>query len=173
MKKFLSALIINLIAGMYVNAQPAAPFKSLQTSIGVDIAVPVGTESSYISTVVLGGSLLSELKVAPNFGLTLSAGYESWFIKDNASLRSVFGKSLNYISVLGGIKYYFIPKVYGAAQLGIVFSTKQGYGSSFAYSPGLGFQVSKKIDILAKYSGKYSASIGSFNNVGVRLAYSL
>ena len=110
-------------------------------SIGVDAGIPTTKGLSF----VIGGSLQGDFKVASELALTLSAGYKSWQVKG--------GGSSGFVPVLGGIKYYFTPMVYGSGQLGITFSTESGGGSAFTYAPGIGFKVSDNFDILAKYTG--------------------
>ena len=172
MKKLLFILVISSIAATVSAQKMTGSSKSAIISIGLDAGIPVGTEASALSSFFIGGSLEGDFKVAPELGLTVSAGYQSWTIKKNTIYRIVFGKSIDFVPVLGGIKYYFTPKVYGSGQLGVSFQTKNGGGSSFTYAPGIGFKISNNVDILAKYTGIASTSVGNLNSIGVRLAYS-
>jgi hypothetical protein len=61
--------------------------------------------------------------------------------------------------------------VYGSGQLGVTFSTEKDGGSAFTYAPGVGFQISENVDVLAKYTGMSVKDGGSINEIGVRLAY--
>jgi hypothetical protein len=156
MKRLFFVLAITTIVGTSANAQSKPAI-----SIGVDAGIP--TTSGY--SFVIGGSLQGDFKVADELALTLSAGYKSWQIK-----KDFGGGSAGLIPVLGGVKYYFTPIVYGSGQLGISFSTESGGGSAFTYAPGVGFKVSKNFDILAKYTGMSSNGINT-DEVGVRAAY--
>jgi hypothetical protein len=72
---------------------------------------------------------------------------------------------------LAGFKYHFTPKVYGSGQLGITLSIDSPGGSAFTYAPGIGFQVSHHIDVLARYETASNSGV-TVGNIGVRLAYS-
>jgi hypothetical protein len=71
---------------------------------------------------------------------------------------------------LAGVKYYFSPKVYAHGQLGAGFGTSSGSGTSFVYTPGVGFHLSNSVDLLVKYVG-YSRSGNTLSSIGARLAY--
>jgi hypothetical protein len=160
MKRLIFIVAISTIATISAKAQNSS--KPTTISIGVDAGIP--TKKAY--SFVIGGSLQGDFKVAPELALTLSAGYKSWQVKDDFG-----GGSVGLVPVLGGIKYYFTPIVYGSGQLGISFSTESGGGSNFTYAPGIGFKVSDNFDILAKYTGMAAKGGGSIDEVGVRLAY--
>lgn len=132
-------------------------------SIGVEPSIPVGKFGD-ISSFGIGGSAQAEFKPANNYGLTLNAGYISYTYKASAG-----GGSGGFIPVLAGVKYTFSPKVYGHAQLGASFPSSGGT-TSFTYSPGIGFQLSKEIDALIKYTGMSSAGY-TYGSLGLRLAY--
>lgn len=134
-------------------------------SLGADLGIPVGNTTTALFSFVAGGSLQAEFPVASDMGLTLSGGYQSW-IKKNGLI------TLSYIPLLAGVKYHFSPKVYGSAQLGASIAATKNAGTPFTYAPGVGFDVSKNVDILVKYTGLSFKGGGSFNNVGLRLAYS-
>jgi hypothetical protein len=156
MKRLFFVMALSAISLISVKAQDN--YKPV-FSIGVDAGIPTTKGLSF----VIGGSLQGDFKVASDLALTASAGYKSWQAKNG-------GGSTGFIPVLGGIKYYFAPEVYGSGQLGVSFSTANGGGSWFTYAPGIGFKVSPNFDILAKYTGMSKNSI-NFNEVGVRLAY--
>jgi hypothetical protein len=159
MKKLVFIVAIITILAASASAQTSGSKPGI--SIGVDAGIPTSTGYSF----VIGGSLQGDFKVAPELALTLSAGYKSWQVK-----KDYGGGSGGFVPVLGGIKYYFTPIVYGSGQLGISFSTESGGGSAFTYAPGVGFKVSDNFDILAKYTGMSKNSV-SLDEVGVRLAY--
>ncbi|MEO6454752.1 MAG: outer membrane beta-barrel protein [Ginsengibacter sp.] len=161
MKKLLSIIAVIMITATSLQAQSKKP----TFSIGVDAGIPIG-KAGDVYSFIIGGSLQGEYKVASELGLTLSAGYQSWQVKKNFG-----GGSNGLVPVLAGIKYYFTPMVYGSGQLGISLSTESGGGSSFTYAPGIGFLISKNVDVLAKYTGLSVKGGGSLNEVGVRLAY--
>jgi hypothetical protein len=159
MKKLFFVVAITTLLAISASAQTSGSKPAI--SIGVDAGIPTTTGYSF----VIGGSLQGDFHVASDLALTLSAGYKSWQVK-----KDFGGGSTGFIPVLGGIKYYFTPIVYGSGQLGVSFSTESGGGSVFTYAPGIGFKVSNNFDILAKYTGM-SKNGTSLDEVGVRLAY--
>lgn len=173
MKKLLSIIAVFMITAISVQAQDnmSSSSKPFMIGIGVDAGLPIG-KAGDVYSFIIGGSLQGEYKVASDLGLTLNAGYKSWSVKKSltgAGVSSTFG----FVPILAGIKYYFTPAVYGSGQLGITFSTESGGGSAFTYAPGIGFQISKNFDILAKYTGMSAkGGGGTLSDVGVRLAYS-
>jgi len=50
--------------------------------------------------------------------------------------------SLNFIPLLGGVKYSFSEKLYGSGQLGLSIYTGGG-GSNFTKAPGIGYQINE------------------------------
>ncbi len=167
MKKILLAVAVFMISAAKVNAQTSF-------SLGLEGAVPMGKFNDLGYKFGIGGSAQVDYKIASDAALTLNVGYIN---HSNKSSTPTYHFSV--IPVLGGVKYWFSPKVYGSAQLGAAFnSTKiSNYNSGnsitstgFAYSPGIGFNISKGLDLLIKYFGN-SVSGGTFSSVGARLAY--
>lgn len=134
-------------------------------SLGLEVAAPVG-ENAKPYSVVLGGSLQFEAKPDPEVGITFSAGYLNYHIKQQYGNGSV-----GFVPLLAGVKYYPSPDVFFHAQLGAAVGTKSGQGTSFAYAPGIGYKFSPTVDAELKYLG-ISNKTGSINNVGVRLGFS-
>ena len=164
MKKLFLAFVVIVITTK-VNAQTSF-------SIGLEGSVPTGDFNKAGYNFGIGGSAQVDHKVASDLALTLNAGYISYSNPtSNPKIR------FSVIPLLGGIKYWFSPKVYGSGQLGAAFnSTKfaNNTGSisttGFAYSPGIGINITNSIDLLLKYFGN-SVGGGSFNSIGARLSY--
>ncbi len=76
MKKLLSIMAVVVITATSFNAEAQTTSKPVRFGIGVDAGVPIGTAGDVYS-LIIGGSLLGEYKVASDLGLTLSAGYKS------------------------------------------------------------------------------------------------
>lgn len=175
MKKILSSIALIIVA-VSVNAQSSRA-KSTSFSLGLEGAVPMGKFNDEGYNFGIGGSVQLEHKVAPDLGLALYAGYIN-----HANTKTSFKYHFTAIPVMGGIKYWFSPKVYAQGLLGAAFNgqkpsntTGQSYSSTgFAYSPALGFLLSKNIDFLVKYFGN-NIKIGNTDytrsSVGARLAY--
>lgn len=164
MKKVILSVAIVAMATLSASAQKeSAESKDFKFSIGVNAGIPVGDMKPY-SSFAIGGDIQGEYVAAPNFGLTLSAGYLTYTGKNGAS-------SSNFIPVLVGGKYHFTEKVYGHAQLGVSFSTASGGGSAFTYVPSIGYDVSSNFDIALKYQAATKNSF-TYSFIGLRAAYS-
>jgi hypothetical protein len=168
MKKIMLFFAAFTITAATVNAQGGTSF-----SVGLEAALPVGDFNDLGYKMGIGGSVQMDYKVASDMALTVNAGYITF---NNKTTTPSF--RFNMIPVLGGVKYWFSPKVYGSAQLGASFNSVKvnntsgnSTSTSFAYSPGIGFNISNNIDLLVKYVGN-SVNGGSFSTVGARLAYS-
>jgi hypothetical protein len=172
MKKLFLVLIIALTVAS-VNAQDKvmSSGSSIQFSIGVEPSLPIGDFNDIGYNFGIGGSLQGEYKAAPDFGITLNAGYLNYSGKTNV-LGSEIKFNTGLVPVMAGFKYYFTPKVYGHGQLGVSIFTDSGSGTYFTYSPGVGFYLSNNIDLLLKYVGiSGGKGGGNLNSIGARLAY--
>lgn len=101
--------------------------------------------------------------MAPDFGLTLKAGYLNYLGKSGIG-------DYGFIPVLAGFRYSFTPLVYASGQLGASFSTASGDGTFFSYAPGIGFMITPNVDVLARYEAASKSGV-TYGNIGVRLAY--
>ena len=167
MKKLLLAIVI-IITATLVDAQMKTSF-----SIGFEAAGSMGKFNDFGYRYGFGGSAQVIHKVASDFALTLHAGYIN-----HANKRTITNTHFSVIPVLAGIKYWFTPKIYGSGQLGVAFNSSKISNSSsgnasstaFAYSPGIGFNITKRIDLLAKFLGN-GAGDEALSTIGARLAY--
>ena len=174
MKKIILAFsLLGVISATTVTAQKKSIANATTFSIGVEGSLPVGDFNDAGYNFGIGGSAQVDHKIASNAAITLNAGYLNY-----ANKSSVIDYHFSVIPVLAGVKYWFSPKVYGSAQLGAAFNSvkvsNSNSGSStstgFAYSPGIGFNISNSVDLLVKYFGN-SVNGGTFSSVGARLAY--
>jgi len=83
-------------------------------------------------------------------------------------------KGATIIPLRVGIKYFLTGSVYTNLQAGIGFIGGYGTGTSFSYSPQIGYEFQtnsgKSIDLTFKFDGYTKGSLSSF---GLRLAYIL
>lgn len=167
MKKLFLVLIIAAIATT-ANAQVTGN-KPILFSLGLEGALPVGDFGDFWSFGI-GGTAQGEYKAAEDLGITLNAGYITYSGKE---LSGVKVPSFGLIPVLGGVKYYFGGGAYAHGQLGVGIGTDEGQGSSFMYSPGIGYMFAPGFDGLLKYVGlgNEGDNTGSRNSIGLRLAY--
>ena len=146
-------------------------------SIGLEPSIVVGEihDTRYKFSGI--GSIQLEDKIADNLGITLNLGYHDFTEKDVTVLKYTITPGwFELIPLLAGVKYYFSPIVYGHVQLGAAISTGNNSDAVksgtyfFAYSPGVGFILSKRFDVLLKYSG-FSGNSTNLNLLGARIAY--
>jgi hypothetical protein len=170
MKKVLLALTVAIFLITSLNAQKRTSATPIIFSLGIEPAIPIGNFQDVYSFGI-GASLQGEYNPADDLGLTLNTGYINYSGK-NITFGGVTIDAGNFgvIPFLAGVKYYFSEKVYGHGQLGAAFSTSSGGGTSFAYTPGVGFILSKNIDVLVKYVA-YSKNSETLSSIAARLAY--
>jgi len=161
-KLFMFAVLVALTLSVYAQSTDEKPFK---IGVGALIGLPVGDMADFAS-LAFGFDALCEYAVAPEFAVTLSAGYLDWAKKSGLS-----GVKFGLIPVLVGAKYYFAEKIYGSAQLGISFSTTSGGGSAFTFAPGVGMKLTDNIDLLLKYQSA-SKNGGNTSFIGLRAGIS-
>ncbi len=114
----------------------------------------------------IGADLRYQFDVNKQLSIPLTAGYTHLVGKTNVS-------NFGYIPLKGGLKYFFNETgtgLYGLAELGAGFGTKSGSGTSFVYSPVLGYSWSNGLDFGVKYEG-LSKDGGNTGYVGFRVAY--
>lgn len=166
-KLFLLTAIVGIFAFTNASAQKDAAMSGPKLGIGAEFGFPMGNFGD-ISKFGVGGSLLYQHPVAPNLNLTLNAGYLSFKYKEIVSSGSA-----GFIPVKAGARYFVAENFYVNGELGAVFGTKDGSGTAFVYSPGLGveFPVADKssIDLGARYEGWSNNGTSSF--IGLRAAF--
>nr|WP_221270973.1 hypothetical protein [Pedobacter sp. AK017] len=140
--------------------------------LGLEAAFPVGNFKD-IADYGIGVSLLYQKPVAKNLIITGNVGYIRF---QGPAVFSNIKYKQGFVPIKAGARYFIIPHVYVAGELGISISTANGYGSgtSFTYAPGLGaeFPVSGTgtIDIGLRYES-WSRSTGTLSFPGLRAGY--
>ncbi|MBC7935619.1 MAG: porin family protein [Rhizobacter sp.] len=183
-KVFLFAALA--VASFAVQAQDES--KPLTFSVGAEAALPIGDfvdspiKFSDIYSFGAGLSLQGKYALDESLGITLSAGYISYFEKEYLGEKP---GSLGVIPVLAGIEYNFTPEIFASAQLGYSIYTGKYLDdakmSGFSYAPGIGYRFTPNFSVQLKYQGT-SAKIkfddggesdsGSLSHIGLRIAYS-
>ncbi|GGI25906.1 outer membrane beta-barrel protein [Pedobacter mendelii] len=151
-----SAAVVALFFSTNVNAQ-----SSQKLGIGLNVGIPTTEGYSF----AIGGDLRYQFDIDKQLSIPVTAGYTNFKVKD-------FDASFGVIPVKAGVKYFFNDSgagAYGLAELGAGFGTNKGSGTSFVYSPAIGYSWSNGLDLAAKYEG-YSNN-GSIGYAGIRLAY--
>lgn len=161
MKKFLLAVVLlsGAAFGSFAQSKDSGKF-----SIGLEAGLPVGSQSDFYSFAI-GGSLKYDQPIATGTFVTFSAGYTSLKAKD-----VIGGGSIGFAPVKVGVKYFLAESFYGEAQVGAAFGTKSGTGTSFAYSPGIGYAFGGGVDLGLRYEA-WSKN-GTFGQFAARLAFS-
>lgn len=160
MKKFTKVIATAVAAlALFISADANAQ-GTRKFGIGLNAGAGTGTAESF----AIGGDIRYQLDVAKQLSIPITAGYTNVSLKDEYG-----GGSFGYIPVKAGLKYFFNDSgagAYGLGEIGAAFSTTSGGGTSFVYSPAIGYAWSNGLDLGAKYEG-YDG--GGY--VGLRLAY--
>jgi hypothetical protein len=170
MRRLILSIIIMIISTFIVNGQSGTKKENV-ISIGLDAGFPFGSLLvNNVYTFAIGGFLQTEFLMSKKWGVVLSAGYLNYFG------REIYGfADERFIPVLTGLQYHLKNKIYFSGQLGIAFSATKnsvtGGGILFSYCPGVGFQFTKNIGVLAKYEAVYKNNL-TIGDIGIRLAYS-
>lgn len=171
-KLFLLTAIVGIFAFTNASAQKDAAMNGPKLGIGAEFAFPMG-DFGDVFNLGYGGSLLYQHPVAPNLNLTANAGFINFQTKD----LPIVGKlNSGFIPVKVGARYFVAENFYLNGEVGAAFGTKEGSGTRFAYSPGVGieFPVADKssIDVGARYEG-WSKGDGTVapSFIGLRAAF--
>ncbi|TKC65346.1 hypothetical protein FBD94_01975 [Pedobacter hiemivivus] len=164
-------LLLTAVAGLFAFTSVNAQTKTPRLSIGAEFAFPMGDYGD-VFNLGYGGSLQYQHPVAANLLITGSAGYTNFQTKEILGVKENAG----YIPVKAGARYYFGEYFFGSAEIGAAFGTKDGAGTKFAYSPGVGvdFPVSDSgsIELGARYEGWTKGDhLVAPSFIGLRLAY--
>lgn len=159
-----SAAVVALFFTTNANAQ------SQKLGIGLTAGVPTSEAYNFVG----GVDLRYQFDVDKQLSIPVTAGYTHMFAKDYTIGNITYdGFDYGYIPVKVGAKYFFNESgagVYGLAELGAGFGTKSGSGTSFVYSPAVGYAWSNGLDLGVKYEG-LARDGGSTGFFGLRLAY--
>jgi hypothetical protein len=157
-----SAAVVALFFTTNVNAQ------SRNFGIGLNVGVPTSDAYSF----AIGGDLRYQFNVDKQLSIPVTAGYTHFSGKEIGDTGFNY-PSFGYIPVKVGAKYFFDQSgsgLYGLAELGAGFGTNEGSGTSFVYSPAVGYSWDNGLDLGVKYEGLSQNSVNT-GYFGLRLAY--
>lgn len=141
-----------------VNKEGLSTRSGLKLGLSINPGLSIGRSGSEF---VLGGEISLSKTLTPYLEGTFSTGYTQFFYGHDSQKGKL-------IPVKAGIRYFFTPKLYVAAQAGAAFSTTDG-GAYFIYSPTVGWKMNSQFDIGLKYD--------HFSNepsvLGLNLAYKI
>ncbi len=191
MKKTLVALAV-LVGGLFTaNQSNAQMVPGSNLSIGVSPMLPVGDWNDNYSFGI-GGDLQYGYNFDESIGLTLSAGYNNFFMKDSDAKRIAedlgVKTSIGVVPIKAGVKYG-IGSFYLHPQLGVAIPTtennvlgaKAKYDPGFLYGIGVGTNVAG-FDLSLRYEAsdhKFNVNNNTRNDkdnlgfVGLRVGYTL
>ena len=148
MKTRVLIFIAMFFLSLSVDAQGENNNKPYKFGIGAMIFIPIG-DFSQVDSGAFGYDLQGEYWTNRKFGLTFSAGYQEW-VKQYSRIYN-----WSSIPLLAGFKYHLSKTIYVSGKAGLSFFTQNGKGSAFTYTPGLGFNITKQIDLLILYQSVF------------------
>lgn len=157
-----------MLTNIYAQSKPGES----KLGVGLDAAVPVGAFKN-VADYGIGISLLYQHNVAEFLNITGSVGYVRFH--GPAVFNNIKYKE-GYVPIKGGARYFIVPVIYAAAEIGVAIPTANGYGTgtAFIYTPRIGteFKVSETgtVDIGLSYEN-WSRSAGTRSFVGIRAGY--
>lgn len=134
--------------------------------LGISVNPGVATKDPY--GFVLGGDLRLQKDFAGPLSGTLTSGFTHFFVKDEFK-DTPADNPYNVIPLKAGIKGFLTRNFYLAGEVGAGFGTDSGTGTSFVWSPSLGWAFSNGLDVGVKYEDytKYDQT----KQVALRIAY--
>ena len=189
----ISALVLAFAGLAYgAKAQTSTPASSAKTtssngiiwSVGVDAGLPTGNLSNAYNW-NLGGSVQADIPVVQNqLFVTVNAGYNSIFGKNNIDGTGLDATNIQLLPVKAGLKYFPVNHLYVQGEAGAAFSLNKsdlGFDNSaaFIYAPQVGYQFpiggKSFLDAGVRYEGstKFNSTISDskVNFVALRVAY--
>lgn len=163
----LSAILLSVLGmGLFQNANAQTADDSQAWRLGVSVNPGVATKDPY--GFVIGGDIRLQKDFVGPLSWTLGTGFTHFGLKDDfKDLPGV--ESYNVIPVKTGIKAYVSPHFYVGGEVGAGFATSGGAGTSFVWSPSIGYSFNNGLDLGVKYEDytKYSNT----KQVALRVAY--
>jgi len=150
-------LSICLLVVMNAKAQDGGP---LRMGIGID----VGPTLKKTSRVTAGADLRLQKIFGQGISGILTTGYYQFF-KINKN-----DEGFGIVPLKAGLKYFPAKNIYVAGEIGAGFGTKNGMGTSFVFSPSVGFAFGDGFDASLKYEN-YTKYDGYAQLLALRVAY--
>jgi hypothetical protein len=160
---------------------PKATKQEFRLSVGPEVGLPIGSlKDGYNWN--LGGSVQADIPIAQRLYVTVNAGYNNFFIKDEFKQQG--GKNMQLIPVRAGLKYFPVGDIfYVQGDAGVSFLANKSdlqadKSTAFVYAPQIGalLKLAPKNYLDIGFRWQSTASFydgGSYANfLGLRVAYS-
>jgi hypothetical protein len=163
------------------DAPKSAPKQEFRLSVGPEAGIPVGSLSDAYNW-SLGGSVQADIPIVQSLYVTVNAGYNNFFIKDD--VKQLGGKNMQLIPVKAGLKYFPVGDIfYVQGEAGVSFLANKSdlqadKSTAFVYAPQIGalLKLAPKnyLDIGFRWESTSTFNDGgsSANFLGLRVAYS-
>lgn len=165
------SVLLSLIGTCIITAAIAQKKDNVKLSVGAELAFTTGNFSNTHSFGI-GGTGQLEIPIQEKLNGVAYSGI--MFYNGKSAGAGLKNKGLTVIPVRVGVKYFLTGSVYTNLQAGLAFIGGYGTGTSFSYSPQIGYEFQtnsgKSIDLTFKYDAYTKGSLSSF---GFRLAYIL
>lgn len=167
MKKIIVLMMGVICTSSLLMAQRDSKFRF---SVGPELSFASGSFSETHS-IGIGGTVQAEVSLQEHLYGTATFGLIAYNGKSSGAGYKYKGETILPLRV--GVKYFFSGGIYGAAQLGLGILGGFYKGTSFAYSPQIGYEFKTKSDKALDASFKYDgySKNGTIGAIGFRLAY--
>ena len=164
-------ILLSLAGCCMITAVLAQKKDNVKFSVGAEVALTTG---NFSNTHSVGIGATGQLEIPLQEKLNGIAYGGIMLFNGKSYGPGLKFKGATIIPVRVGIKYFLTGSVYTNLQAGLAFIGGYGTGTSFSYSPQLGYEFQtnsgKSIDLTLKYDAYTKGSLSSF---GLRLAYIL
>ncbi|HVV04325.1 MAG TPA: hypothetical protein VHC96_08875 [Puia sp.] len=160
---------------------PKPSQKEFRLSVGPEVGIPVG-DLSDVYNWNLGGSIQADIPIVQSLYVTVNAGYNNFFIKDE--FKDLGGHNMQLIPVKAGLKYFPVGNIfYVQGEAGVSFLANKSdlqanKSTAFVYAPQIGALIplapKNYLDVGFRWESTSSFyDGGSYANfLGLRVAYS-
>lgn len=140
-----------------------------QSNLGIGLNLGIPTESKY--SFGIGADIRYQINTSKQLSIPLTTGYSHFLGKE--LVTGAQQPDYGYIPVKAGLKYFFDTTgsgLYGLVEAGAAFGVTKNSGTSFVYSPALGYAWSSGLDLGVKYEGM-DRSLNNTDHIALRIAY--
>jgi hypothetical protein len=160
---------------------PKSSKQEFRLSVGPEAGIPVGDLSNAYDWSI-GGSVQADIPLVQYLYVTVNAGYNNFFIKDN--IKKLGGHNMQLIPVKAGLKYFPVGNIfYVQGEAGVSFLANKtdleaNKSTAFVYAPQIGALIPlaprNYLDVGFRWESSSSFyDGGSYANfLGLRVAYS-